>query len=161
MFVDYEYYTNSFGGTALTETEFNKYTPNACMKITTSTMSRVTDSTINSYPSELVSRIKDCACMLSEWEQKFDKALNTLSNGITDGIAKSKSAGAVSVTYDTSLSINYLLDTQNQNKIVNSVINSYLAPAWINGIFYNLLSKVLSSPKNADCNINLSNGACY
>lgn len=161
MFVDYEYYRDSFGGTSLTETEFNKYVPNACMKITTSTLSRVTDSTINSYPSELVTRIKNCACSLSEWEQKFDKALNTLSSGITDGIAKSKSAGAVSVTYDTSFSLNYLLDTQNQSKIVNSVVNSYLAPICINGTFYNLLSKVLSSPKNTNCSINLSSEVCY
>ena len=154
MFVDYEYYTENFKGTSLSEEEFNKYIKNACMKITTSTLSRVTDSSINSYPSELVSRIKDCACSLSEWEQKFDKALEALSNGITNGIAKSKSAGAVSVTYDTSFSLNYLLDTQNQNKIVNSVINLYLAPICINGTFYNLLSKVISSTKNTNCSIN-------
>lgn len=154
MFVDYEYYTENFKGTSLSEEEFNKYIKNACMKITTSTLSRVTDSSINSYPSELVSRIKDCACSLSEWEQKFDKALETLSSGITNGIAKSKSAGAVSVTYDTSFSLNYLLDTQNQNKIVNSVINLYLSPICINGTFYNLLSKVVSSPKNTNCSIN-------
>lgn len=161
MFVDYEYYTDSFKGSFLTEEEFDKYAENACMQITTSTLSRVTDSTINSYPSELMVRIKNCACVLSEWGKRFDKALDTLYGGAIDGtgIAKSKSAGAVSVTYDTSFSLNYLLDTQNQSKIVGFVIKSHLSPICINGTFYNLLSKVLGSSRNTNCSINLSNGA--
>ena len=90
-------------------------------------MSRVTDGTINNYPSELIENIKDCACAISEWLQKFQNALDiTSTDADSNGIIKSQTAGAVSVTYDTALTTSYLLDLKNQEKIIYSVINSYL-----------------------------------
>ena len=154
MFVDYEYYIDNFKGTSLTEEEFNKYAQNACMKITTSTVSRVTDGSINNFPSELVMSIKNCACAVSEWLQKFQNALDNAINNNSNGIMKSQSAGAVSVTYDTSAS-SYLLDVKNQENIINSIINSYLSARCINGVFYNLLSKGLCNSNTCvTCRIN-------
>lgn len=156
MFVDYDYYKNDFKG-CLSEDEFNKFINLACSKITIATMSRVTDSTIGNYPSELIKNIKDCACSLLEKLKSFDDALNVLSssiNGESNGMIKSSVAGAVSVTYDTTSGINFLLNKSNQESIINSVINSYLSARCIGGKFYNLLSKSLSSRNFCkSCNI--------
>lgn len=151
MFVDYNYYKNVFGGSMLTETEFNQYGNMACTKISSSTLSRVTDSTINGYPSSLVSSIKNCACVLAQWFKRFQSALDTMTNAVDgtqpEGIIKSKSAGAVSVTYDTTSTLSYFLDQSNQEQTVNSVLKTFLYPQCIDGKLYNLLSKNLSSPK--------------
>jgi hypothetical protein len=149
LFVDYFYYVNDFKGTALTEEEFCKYGKLACMEITSNTLSRVTDGTINNFPGELISRIKDCACVIAQYLKKFQDTFDSLTGlttaqGTSEGIVKSKTAGAVSVTYDTALSANYLLNLENQKAIIKSVLKSYLAPVCIGGIFYNLLSKVVS-----------------
>lgn len=155
MFVDYEYYTEEYKGNSLTETEFNKYAKKACMKITTSTMSRVTDGTINKYPSELIDNIKDCACAITEWIKKFEVALDNIIKDNNEGIVKSKTAGAVTISYDTSQTASYLLDMGKQEQIIKSVINSYLSARCINGVFYNLLSKNLCSSSNCvTCRIN-------
>lgn len=67
MFVDYDYYKNTFKGADLTENEFSKYAAMACMQITASTLSRVNDKAVNNYPPELVPNIKNCACAISEF----------------------------------------------------------------------------------------------
>ncbi len=164
MFVDYDYYKNTFKGADLTENEFSKYAAMACMQITASTLSRVNDKTINNYPPELVRNIKNCACAISELMKKFEDGFNILVNSSNQsggdksgGIIHSKTAGAVSVTYDTSAankSIDYLTDPSKQRKIIQSVMDMYLSPICIGGKFYNLLSKVVgSSPACHHCTI--------
>lgn len=155
MLVDYDYYKNIFKGVDLTENEFPKYANMACMQITASTLSRVNDRTINNYPPEIVRNIKDCACAISELRKKFEDGFNILGNssnqsggGKSGGIIHSKTAGAVSVTYDTSAankSIDYLIDPSKQRKLIQSVMDMYLPPICIGGKFYNLLSKVVGS----------------
>ena len=148
VFVDYSYYVDDFGGTKLSEEEFNKYGNAGCMEITANTLSRVSDSTINGYPIELISRIKNCACTIAEYLKTFHDAFDAMagsSGEIAQGIAKSKTAGAVSVTYDTAAAVSYLLDPVKQKNIIQSVLNIYLSPVCIGGVFYNLLSKVLDT----------------
>ena len=78
MFVDYSFYTDVYLGSKLTSTEFQKQAFKACNLITDETMTRVTDSTINNYPSELVEIIKKCACDLAEKYNDYDKFMITL-----------------------------------------------------------------------------------
>lgn len=153
MFVDYTYYINVFGGSMLTESEFNQYGNMACMKISSSTLSRVTDSTINSYPPSLVNSIKNCACALAQWFKRFQSALETMTNAAdgsqSEGIVKSKTAGAVSITYDNVSALSYFLDFNNQEQTTNSVLKTFLYPQCIGGTLYNLLSK---NPSDQKCN---------
>lgn len=158
MFVDYDYYKNKFKGTVLTEDNFNRYGNLACIEITTSTLSRVTDGTINNYPMELITRIKDCACAIAEYKNRFDDAFNSVtslsSGNKTEGIIKSKTAGAVSVNYDTTTTVSYLLDNQKQRSIINSLLCTYLSPVCIGGLSYNLLSKLIGNHNTCrTCNI--------
>lgn len=143
----------------LTETEFNYYGGMACTKISASTLDRVTDGTINSYPPSLVTNIKNCACSLAQWFKRFENALDSATNAIgssqTEGIVKSKSAGAVSITYDTASTISFFLDPKNQNQTIDSVLRSFLYPQCVDGTLYNVLSKNLSDKQQCNsCVIN-------
>ena len=143
MFVDYEFYKNNFKG-KLSEEEFDKFVNLSCMKITKETCSRVTDGTLNNFPNELILDIKTCACALIDKLKIFQDALDFNEKSVNSGAVKSQTAGAVSVTYDTSFS-SYFLDSKNQEIQIKSIINAYLFPRCINGKFYNLLSKIIEN----------------
>ena len=143
MLVDYEFYKETFKG-KLSEEEFDKFVNLSCMKITKETCSRVTDGTLNNFPNELILDIKTCACALIDKLKIFQDALDFNEKSVNSGAVKSQTAGAVSVTYDTSFA-SYFLDSKNQEIQIKSVINAYLFPRCINGKFYNLLSKVIEN----------------
>ena len=71
-------------------------------------------------------------------------ALDFNEKSVNSGAVKSQTAGAVSVTYDTSFA-SYFLDSKNQEIQIKSIINAYLFPRCINGKFYNLLSKIIEN----------------
>ena len=145
MFVDYDYYAFVFKGTVLTEDEFNKFGNQACMYITANTLSRITDSSVLIYPIEIQKKVKDCACTLAEYLKQVDDAKKSITGGgsASEGIVRSRAAGAVSVTYDTSLSVQYFLDQERQEDAKQAILRLYLSPVCIGTRFYNLLSKVL------------------
>ena len=143
MSVDYEFYKNNFKG-KLSAEEFDKFVNLSCMKITKETCSRVTDGTLNNFPNELILDIKTCACALIDKLKIFQDALDFNEKSVNSGAVKSQTAGAVSVTYDTSFS-SYFLDSKNQEIQIKSIINAYLFPRFINGKFYNLLSKIIEN----------------
>jgi len=147
VFVDYDYYTDTFKGTLLTEDEFNKYGNDACIYITASTMSRVTDSTISIYPASLIDKIKRCACVLSEYLKRVADVESSLTgvSSSSEGMIKSKTAGSVSVSYDTTTAVSYYLDISKQEEAKQGIIRQYLSPIVIGTIYYNLLSKVIDS----------------
>lgn len=146
MYIDYEFYKTIYGGTNLTETNFNKYAEKAESIISAYTLDRVNDNTINRFPDSLVDKIKKCACELAELSLNVAKAnemININPDGIT-GVIKSKTAGAVSITYDTTDNsiTNTYLDSSNISKKKKYILNEYLYPQFINGKYYNLLSWV-------------------
>ena len=143
MLVDYEFYKKTFKG-KLSAEEFDKFVNLSCMKITKETCSRVTNGTLNNFPNELILDIKTCACALIDKLKIFQDALDFNEKFVNSGAVKSQTAGAVSVTYDTSFS-SYFLDSKNQEIQIKSIINAYLFPRCINGKFYNLLSKVIEN----------------
>lgn len=62
MFTDFDFYTNVFKGTALTEDEWAKFGNEACIYyITANTLSRITDTEILLYSIEIQERAKTCA----------------------------------------------------------------------------------------------------
>lgn len=154
IFVDYNYYVDIYHGNILTQSNFNKYAKKACNFISSNTIDRINDSTINSYPSELVGDIKDCACDLAE--KFYDKEsiyLNAVGlatkkeNNIT-----SERSGEVAITYGSSDNFTYKMsDPKYFNDFLSETLKAYLYPRKINGIFYNLTSKVLTNCKF--CNI--------
>ena len=155
IFVDYNYYVDIYHGNILTQSNFNKYAKKACNFISSNTLDRINDSTINSYPSELVGDIKDCACDLAEKFYDYDKiyknAVN-LSSGESNSNIKSEKAGEVSITYGSSDSlIKSFSDPKYFKSYLEETLHAYIYPKCINGITYNLTSKIIH--KCRFCNI--------
>lgn len=145
MFVDLEFYTNVYDGIQMNTDEFKKYCTQACMYISANTLSRVTDSKIGSYPEELQNNIKYCACALTEYFKQTWDAKKSISVGAdNDGIVMSKTAGAVTVTYDTRLTAKYFIEQESQSQAKYQILKQYLYPMVIDGKMYNLLSKSLN-----------------
>lgn len=146
MFVDYAFYVDTFGGAALTEQEFRKFGDLACAYVSENTLSRISDEKIGSLPPEIQFRAKKCACALAENLKTCDYFLKLASGqveGQSGGIVRSKTAGAVSVTYETSVSAQYFLDAKSQESLKQSILRSYLSPICIGEKMYNMLSKVI------------------
>lgn len=155
MFIDYNYYVVSYGGTKLAASNFQKFAEKSCRLITDETMTRVDDGTINNFPSQLVDNIKKCACDLSEryydYEKICDNAIKIASGEST--AIKSEKAGYAAVEY-VSLS-DLVKDYANPgtfNQLLRSTLRLYLGPQRINGVVWNLMSKVI---KDSCCNCNL------
>lgn len=147
MYVDYGYYKNEFKGTTLTEEEFNKFGSLGEKYIEKNTLSRVTEGSINGYPTPLVLDIKDCVCELAEFEHEISLVRSNALGGVNsgEGIIKSKKAGEVSILYDTSCLFDLYLNKKNVEDEKGLILKQYLYPRCIGGTTYNLLSKVIDN----------------
>lgn len=145
MFIDFNFYKNTYGG-SLTESEFNKQSPKACNYITQQTMTRITDQTLNSYPSEIIDIVKRCACNLVDDYSAIEKArITAMSSG---GQISHERAGEVSVTYGSKT---ILSDPSVANEYLLTTLKQYLGLIRVDGKIYNLLSKVLREETHNCC----------
>lgn len=150
MLVDYSFYTDIYKGNQIEENEFDKYIRKASNVISRYTFDRVKENTINKFPIELIENIKMCICELAEFEKSVYN-INSISNGSNNNaldnslFIKEKRAGAVSISMDTSVTSNILkqyTSTSSKSEKYKSILNDYLYPQKINGLYYNLLSWV-------------------
>lgn len=143
MFVDFDFYKSIYNGSKLSEKNFSKFIDRSENIISEYTWDRVNDHTINLFPSQLVLKIKKCACELAESIYDIDRinSMYTLNDDGKSGVIKSQSAGAVSISYDNTVSASYLNDNESQKKY-RSILSSWLYPQKIGGIYYNLMSFV-------------------
>jgi hypothetical protein len=142
MFADFEFYTDYYCGNLLNENNFNKFCLQASLDIEKTTVNRVSDADVNELPEPLKTRIKYCACELAEFFFTVAKMQNFAANAGNnegEGLIKSKTAGAVSVTYDDSATRSYL-DFRENSKRKEKIYKQYLFPQC--GL--NLLSKVVN-----------------
>ncbi len=143
MYIDYDFYKNVYKGDKLSEETFDRYAEKAENIISRYTFDRVKEGTINSYPIGVRTRIKKCACELAEFEQVLQMSNNVEEQMIStsgSGKIKTRKAGAVSITYDTSTAAQSYTSIGNITNKYKSILNSYLFPQQENGIYYNLLS---------------------
>lgn len=146
MYTDYEFYKNIYQGSHLDESTFEKFSRKAEAIIARYTLDRVNEKTINNYPLTLQTKIKSCCCELAEVNFYIDKInkLYIVNDDGTSRVAKSKTAGAVSISYDTATSKSYL-DLNINEKRYKSVLDEYLYPQKIGNTYYNLMSGVISN----------------
>lgn len=147
MFIDYEFYTTTYGGTDLTSGEFTKYAQKACRYISAETMDRITDTKITNYPEEIQTDVKLCACALAEKYKALDKIESNIfesASGSKGSTIKSEKSGQASIEYGSSDSIiNSFKDPNSFKKYLKKTFSEYICPKEVNGITYNLASKVL------------------
>ncbi len=146
MFIDFNYYKNTYGGT-LTEAEFNKQAPKACNYITQQTMTRITDTSLNTYPSQIIDQVKRCACNLTDDYSAIERARKEAL--ISGGQLRSEKAGEVSVSYESKT---ILSEPAVADEYLLTTLRQYLGLIEVNGKIYNLLSKVLRD-RNCCCGI--------
>lgn len=156
MFIDYDYYKNIYNGNKISKDGFNKQAIKACNLISDETMTRVNDLTIDNYPLALINVIKTCACELAEKYSDYDKIYSNIvgiSSGNNQGNLKSESAGYAKIEYGYSEGILKKFSSPSAFKeFLLETIHDYLRPQQIDGIVWNLTSKVL---KNGPCCCNI------
>lgn len=84
-YLDYSYYRDSFGGSAIPETSFNSYERKARILLDYVTFNRIKDD-----ESLIDDTIKDCLCEVMECKKNIDNS---------GGIKSAESVDKVSVTY--------------------------------------------------------------
>lgn len=156
MFVNYTYYTTDYGGSILTESEFNKNAFKACNYISQLTLLRVTDTTIVSFPPDIITKIKKCACELAEVYFYKSKIIigsfESASSTSLEGSIRQKTAGQVSISFwNNSETIKKFSDPKFFNEILKTIFNDYLGLVEINGCIWNLSSKILNNNHNDCC----------
>lgn len=153
MFIDYTFYTTVYGGTGLTSQEFTKYAQKACRYISAETMDRVTDTKITKYPLELQNDIRLCACEIAEKYKMLDKIEDNIlksASGEKGTTIKSEKSGQASIEYGSSDAIiNTFKDPTSFKKYIYKIFSEYIYPKEINGVMWNLASKVL--PECREC----------
>jgi hypothetical protein len=159
MFVDYNFYTDIFKSTSLSEDSFYKFGNAACIYISNKTLSRITDSSIERFPNEVKERTRLCACALIEYLALVEETKKNIGANLETnleeggGNIKSKTAGRVSITYDNSISQN-LISGENREKEMQTILNLYLSPIRVGTTYYNLLAKAVPGGRCRECSIN-------
>ena len=110
-YADYEFYTKSFFGNVVPESDFIRLVERASDFLDTLTFDRLTDGLPT--PEKYQKRIKKAVCAVAEIYYQLDLAQKqalasasgasaaTDANGITTGIITSKSSGSESISYAT------------------------------------------------------------
>lgn len=110
-YADYEFYTKSFFGNVMPESDFIRLAERASDFLDTLTFDRLTDGLPT--PEKYQKRIKKAVCAVAEIYYQLDLAQKqalasasgasaaTDANGITTGIITSKSSGSESISYAT------------------------------------------------------------
>lgn len=155
MYVSFDYYKNTYLGTKLSEDIFPKFAEKGERYIEKCTFNRINEDTFNTFPEKIQTLIKKCVCELSD--AMFDTSkMNDLiisSGQESSGIVKSKTAGAVSLTYDTTAFTSKYLSEEAVANRYNDILQDYLYPQYIDGKYYNFLSKVeVEHIVRKDCN---------
>ena len=146
-YADYEFYTKSFFGNVVPESDFIRIAERASDFLDTLTFGRLTDGLPT--PEKYQKRIKKAVCAVAEIYYQLDLAQNqalaaasgasaaTDANGTTTGIITSKSSGSESISYATAQQIGAAAkewsavysaagDTKAANRLLSDAAMPYL-----------------------------------
>ncbi len=146
-YADYEFYTKSFFGNVVPESDFIRLAERASDFLDTLTFDRLTDGLPT--PEKYQKRIKKAVCAVAEIYYQLDLAQKqalasasgasaaTDANGITTGIITSKSSGSESISYATAQQIGAAAkewsavysaagDTKAANRLLSDAAMPYL-----------------------------------
>lgn len=146
-YADYDFYTKSFFGNVVPESDFIRLAERASDFLDTLTFDRLTDGLPT--PEKYQKRIKKAVCAVAEIYYQLDLAQKqalaaasgasaaTDANGTTTGIITSKSAGSESISYATAQQIGAAAkewsavysaagDTKAANRLLSDAAMPYL-----------------------------------
>nr|DAM79215.1 MAG TPA: Head Tail Connector Protein [Caudoviricetes sp.] len=146
-YADYDFYTKSFFGNVVPESDFIRFAERASDFLDTLTFDRLTDGLPT--PEKYQKRIKKAVCAVAEIYYQLDLAqkqalasasgtsATTDANGTTTGIITSKSSGSESISYATAQQTGAAAkewsavysaagDTKAANKLLSDAVMPYL-----------------------------------
>ncbi len=119
----YDFYTNTYYGDVISETDFPKWESKAADDLAYITNGNITDDALVTYCIQ----IQKAVCALAEIEYQLDVA-NKASNGESYGAVRSISSGGESVTFDAhaNLITTVLSDKIAQDRLKFDAVRPYL-----------------------------------
>lgn len=98
-YADYEYYSETFGGSTISSSDFTYYANKACMKIDFLTFGRTARLESTDLPEETYEAVQMAVCAVSEIYYRYDTKLAARAAATQNGAMKSESNDGYSVTY--------------------------------------------------------------
>ncbi|WP_236897001.1 hypothetical protein [Clostridium beijerinckii] len=127
-YVDYTYYTETFGSATIPETDFNKYERKARVSLDNFTFDRIkNDETL------IDDNVKDCMCEMMEKACSIDQE-NDMTNDGTGKLVASETTDNHSITYAISdLQKNEIDQSKITKTKLYNIAKDYL---WSTGLLY-------------------------
>lgn len=108
MFVDFDYYQNEYGGSELTENEFDNLSRKSERIIDSLMGNKIFYDNLCNYPSKIIIFIKDCICENAEYIKNINEFADTgitsySINGVSMTLNNNKSSNCVKTSIYTEL----------------------------------------------------------
>ena len=100
MIATYEYYTDEYCGKQIREDDFDQFSIQAQRDVESFTLYRVQEDKFQDLPEKVQIQVKNCICAVAEIEYAVEQNEKVAQGAIQSGVVKSRSAGAVSESYD-------------------------------------------------------------
>lgn len=98
-YADYTYYTETFGGSSISSSNFTYYANKASMKVDFLTFGRTSRLAASALPEETLEAVKNAVCAVSEIYYRYDTKQAARAAATQSGAVKSESMDGYSVTY--------------------------------------------------------------
>ena len=140
MIATYQYYTDEYRGKRIhSEGDFEQFSIQAQRDVEGFTLYRVQEDKFQSLPEKVQIQVKDCICAVAEIEYAVEQNEKVAQGAIQSGVVKSRSAGAVSESYNIPKSQYADISYQELERTKCLVMQKMLLPR--EGV--NLISRVI------------------
>ena len=139
MIATYEYYTDAYCGKQIREDDFDQFSIQAQRDVESFTLYRVQEDKFQDLPEKVQIQVKNCICAVAEIEYDVEQNEKVAQGAIQSGVVKSRSAGAVSESYDVPKSQYADMSYQELQHVKALAMQKMLLPR--DGI--NLISRVI------------------
>lgn len=100
MIATYQYYAETYGGKRINENDFGQFSMQAQREVEHFTLYRAQEVRMPNFPEKVQNQIRDCICAIAELEYAVEKNEKVAQGIEQGGTIKSRSAGAVSESYE-------------------------------------------------------------
>ena len=118
-YIDFEYYSGTFGGTKIPEDGFAAYARKASLKMDTFTFGRLQ----RWGAADLPDSVFDACCAIAEVMYEYDEKQSAIAEATGGGVLKSENNDGYSVSFATT---DRVADTKSINSEVGGIVETYL-----------------------------------
>lgn len=118
--VDYDYYSDAYGGSSIPKPSFDKYSINASSKVNHYTSNRINESILND-------NIKNTICELADVLYRQDLLIEKTENDIKEISSETVGPHSVSYTSKSNVQVQRIMSTEELDKKCYSICYEKLA----------------------------------